>query len=387
MEVFKVYIKICKSKASVILIYMLIFAGVLFMLSQESANETKTFTDTKIRTAFINNDNESLLSQGLYEYLGSYCEFIKVPKERISDALFIREVEYVIEIDDGFEKNFLSGNATLVKRQSIPDSFASVAVNGAINNYLNTAAVLKRYIPFTDTAELVEVLKSNMALEGNVSLFGTMQSKNDNGYYENYFNYLSYIMVACFILIIGTIMATFQKLPIRMRNLVSPISIKKINLRLLFSNAVFTTMFLIIFLVFGVITSQNHAINKHFIFYALNAFVFSIVVLALSYLFGMLLKNIKSLTLVSTVMSLGFAFLGGVFVPLEMLSSSALMVSRFIPSYWYVLGNNTISKLSNFNWENVSEVFGYISLQLIVALLLFIVSFVYSQLRSRQEEL
>lgn len=384
MEVFKVYIKICKSKASVILIYMLIFAGVLFMLSHESANETKTFTETKIRTAFINNDNESLLSQGLYEYLGSYCEFVEVPKERISDALFIREVEYVIEIDDGFEKNFLNGNETLVKRQSIPDSFASVAVNGAINNYLNTAAVLKRYIPFDDISEMVEVLQSNMALEGNVSLFGTMQSEKD-GYYESYFNYLSYIIVACFILIIGTIMATFQKLPIRRRNLVSPISIKNLNLKLLFSNAVFTTLFLFIFLVFGVITSHNYAINQHFIFYALNAFAFSIVVLALSYLLGMMLKNIKSLTLVSTVVSLGFAFLGGVFVPLEMLSGSAVMVSRFIPSYWYVLANNAISKLSNFNWENVSEVLVYITWQLIAALALFMISHVHSRLRSKQE--
>lgn len=123
----------------------------------------------------------------------------------------------------------------------------------------------------------------------------------------------------------------------------------------------------------------------YFIFYALNAFAFSIFVLALSYLFGMVLKNINSLTLLSTVVSLGFAFLGGVFVPLEMFSSSALMVSRLIPSYWYVLANNTISKLSNFNWENVSEVFGYITLQLIAALALFIVSFVYSRLRSKQE--
>ena len=385
MEVFKVYIKICKSKVSVILIYMLVFAGVLFILSQESANETRTFTDTKIRTAFINHDNGSLLSQGLYEYLGIYCEFIEVSEERMNDALFIREVEYVIEIDGGFEKKFLNGNETLVKRQSIPDSFASVAVNGAINNYLNTAAVLKSYIPFDDTAELVEVLKSTMELEGNVSLFGTKQSEKENGYYESYFNYLSYIMAACFILIIGTIMATFQKLPIRRRNLVSPISIKDINLKLLFSNAVFTTLFLFIFLVFGVATGPSHTVNQQFIFYALNAFAFSIVVLALSYLFGMMLKNMKSLTLVSTVVSLGFAFLGGVFVPMEMLSNSTLMVSRFIPSYWYVFANNRISNLSNLNRENVSEVFGYILLQLIAALALFIAALAYSRLKSKQE--
>jgi len=385
MGVIKAYIKICKNKSSVILIYMLIFAGVLFILSQESANESKTFTDTKIRTAFINKDNGSLLSQGLYEYLNKYCEFVEVSEERIDDALFIREVEYVIEIDEGFEENFLSGGEALVKKQSIPDSFTSMAINGAINNYLNTAAVLKTYITFNNTTELVDVLKTNMTLESNVPLFDCMPSQNDNGYYETYFNYLSYVMVASFILIIGTIMATFQKLSIKRRNLVAPISIRNLNLKLLFCNGLFTTMFLVIFVILGVITSKNHVINQHLIFYGINAFAFSIVVLALSYLFGMVLNNTKLLTLVSTVVSLGFAFIGGVFVPLEMLNSSTLKIARFVPSYWYVLTNNAIGKLSNFNWQNISKVLGYITLQLIIALVLFVVSFVYSRLRSRQE--
>jgi len=385
MGVFKAYIKICKNKSSVILIYMLIFAGVLFMLSQESANESKTFTDTKIRTAFINKDKESLLSQGLYEYLDKYCEFMEVPEEKIDDALFIREVEYVIEIEEGFEERFFNGGQALVKRQSIPDSFASMAINGAINNYLNTAAIIKTYIGFKNTAELVDVLKTNMALESNVSLFDPLQSKNDNGYYETYFNYLSYVMVASFILIIGTIMATFQKRSIKRRNLAAPISIRNLNLKLLFCNALFTTVFLVVFVIFGVITSRNHVINKHLMLYGINAFAFSMVVLALSYLFGMVLNNTKSLTLVSTVVSLGFAFLGGVFVPLEMFSSSTLKIAQFVPSYWYVLTNHLIGKLSNFSGQNIAEVFGYITLQLIMALVLFGVCFGYSRLRSKQE--
>ena len=384
MEVFKAYIKICKNKLSVILIYMLIFAGVLFMLSQDSANESKTFTDTKIRTAFINKDMGSSLSQGLYEYLDKYCEFIEVPEKRIDDALFIREVEYVIEIDEGFEESFLNDGQALVKVQSIPDSFASMVINGAINNYLNTAAIIKTYANY-NTTELVSVLKTNMALEANISLFDSMHGKHDNGYYETYFNYLSYVMVACFILIIGTIMATFQKLSIKRRNLVAPISIRNLNLKLLFCNGFFTTVFLVIFLIFGVVTSTNHAIDLHLMFYGINAFTFSIVVLALSYLFGMVLNNTKSLTLVSTVVSLGFAFLGGVFVPLDMLNSSTLMIAQFVPSYWYVLTNNMIAKLSSFNWQSISKVFVYITLQLIIALVLFGVSFGYSRLRSKQE--
>ena len=385
MEVFKAYIKICKNKSSVILIYMLIFAGVLFMLSQESANESKTFTDTKIRTAFINKDKGSLLSQGLYGYLDKYCEFVEVSEERIDDALFIREVEYVIEIDEGFEENFLNGGEALVKRQSIPDSYTSMAINGAINNYLNTAAILKTYITFDNTMELVDVLNTNMALESSVSLFNSMNSEKDNEYYETYFNYLSYVMVASFILIIGTIMTSFQSLSIKRRNLVAPISIRSLNLKLLFCNGLFTTIFLIVFVILGVITSKNHVINQNLIFYGINAFAYSIVVLALSYLFGMVLNNTKILTLVSTIVSLGFAFLGGVFVPLEMLNSSTLKIAQFVPSYWYVLTNDAIGKLSNFNWQNISEVLGYIVLQLIIALVLFAGSFIYSRLRSRQE--
>lgn len=387
MGVFKAYLKICKSKASVVLIYVLIFAGVLYVFSQGGTNESKTFSDTKIRTAFISNDAGSELSKGLYKYLSQYCEFVDVPEEQIDDALFIREAEYVIEIPKEFEETFMDGGQPFVKRQSIPDSYTAIAVNSAINNYLNTAAVLLTYMDFGSTEELVNTVANCISVEADVSLFGSSLAEADsNAYYENYFNYLSYVMIACSILIIGTIMSTFQKLPIKRRNLVAPISIRKLNLKLLLCNAIFTTTFLVVFLVFGIATSKTHTVNEYYIFYVANAFSFSLVALALGYLFGLTIKNTNVLTLVSTVTSLAFAFLGGVFVPQDMLSNSALMVARFIPSYWYVSANSTIAKLTTFNWQNISGVLGNIGLQVAVALVLFAAALVYSKVKSKQEE-
>jgi len=385
MGVFKTYLRICRKKISVILIYMGIFAGALFLFSREDANTSKTFDNTKIRTAFINHDTDSVLVQGLYEFLGEYCEFIVVLPDQVDDALFIREIEYLVEIEKGFEENFLNGKTVTIKKQSIPDSFTSISVNGAINNYLNTARVLNTHLKIDNASQLAEALKTSMASRASVELFDKDTGSGDKEYYEIFFNYLSYIMVACFILIVGTIMTTFQRLPIKRRNLVAPISIRRLNMQLMLSNLAFVMVFLFVFLVFGVATSQHHQINEYFMFYTFNAFSFCLVALAISYLFGITLKNTKALTLVSTVVSLGFAFLGGVFVPQEMLNGGTLKIARYIPSYWYVLNNSKISKLTNFSIENVSEIVKFILLQTVLAMALFAIALIYSQIKRKQE--
>lgn len=385
MEIFKVYLKICQKKISVIIIYIVIFSGVLYLFSQEEANSSKTFTNTKVKTVFYNQDEGSILASGMYDFLSNYCEFEEIPESQIDDAMFMREVEYVIEIQEGFEESFLRGEDVFIKKQSIPDSFSTMTINGVINNYLNTARVLNRYMALGSSEELVAVLKQCMASGSDIAIFDPMNSANDNSFYETYFNYYSYIMIACFISIIGMIMTTFQHLPIKRRNLVAPISIHKLNINLLLCNLSFAVLFYILFMAFGVIISKTHTINSHYLLFAANAFIFSLIGLAVSYLFGVTLKTNKAISLISTVFSLGFAFLGGVFVPPEMMDKTARAVSKLVPSYWYVLTNNKISLLTNFNWESVSEVLNGMLLQLGMVLILFIASFIISSIRKKQE--
>lgn len=385
MEVFKVYSKIFRKKISVIIIYTLIFLGVIFMLSQDSTNSTKVFTDTKIRTTFINNDTDSVLVQGFYEFLTNYCEFIEIPEDEIDDALFVREIEYVIEVENGFEEALLNGESVTIKKQSIPDSFQSTATNAHINNYLNAAKVLYDHSETKDVEELVVLLNDIMTAEGEARIFGAEEISNANTYYEVYFNYLSFITIACFILIIGIIMHTFQSKEIRKRNLVAPISIMKLNLKLFCSNLVFVLGFFAIFFIFCIVTSEDAKLNIHLLLYGINSLAFSFVALAISYLIGYIIKNTTTITLISMTVSIVFAFLGGVFVPLEMFDEGVIKISQFFPSYWHVVGNDIISQLSVFDFANLLPLIKCIGIQLGFASLMLIIANVWTYKKRTNE--
>jgi len=88
----------------------------------------------------------------------------------------------------------------------------------------------------------------------------------------------------------------------------------------------------------------------------LNLFIFSIVCLSISFLIGSLLKRKNSLSAVANTVGLGTSFLCGAFVPQNMLGEGVLSVARFIPTYWFVRGNNLIAELKTFNSETLGPV-------------------------------
>ena len=68
----------------------------------------------------------------------------------------------------------------------------------------------------------------------------------------------------------------------------------------------------------------------------MNALLFTIVSLAITYCVGLFSKNAMVLSALCNIISLGMAFLGGVFVPAEIMSDKVLILSRFFPTYWYI---------------------------------------------------
>ena len=69
--------------------------------------------------------------------------------------------------------------------------------------------------------------------------------------------------------------------------------------------------------------------------YMLNSFSCMLVALALGYFTGMISENAVALNGINNVLSLGLCFLGGVFVPLEMLGNGIVSIAQFLPTYWY----------------------------------------------------
>ena len=100
--------------------------------------------------------------------------------------------------------------------------------------------------------------------------------------------------------------------------------------------------------------------------YALNSLVFVIIALSIGFLLGNICDS-KIISPISTVISLGCAFLGGSFVPQEVLGENVLKIARIIPSYWFVKANDTIAETGVFTSGALKEIFGYMGIQLCFA--------------------
>lgn len=69
--------------------------------------------------------------------------------------------------------------------------------------------------------------------------------------------------------------------------------------------------------------------------YLVNSILCMLVALSLGYLTGTISNSPTAVNGMNNVISLGLCFLGGIFVPPEMLSDTVKKVACFLPTYWY----------------------------------------------------
>lgn len=389
MQVFKTYFQILKKHLKPILIYAFMFLGIAIMISSiYLKGSDNKFNNQKVPVLIVNNDGENELTKGFLDYLGNYVVYIKIKDNESArkDALFYRKVKYILTIPAGFSKAFLKGEEITLNKQVVPDSIDSYSVDSAIDNYFNTAKNYVKYMKNIDQKELVTVMKHTMSENTKVTLDnaqGDIKQKSDE-FNTYYFNYLAYIIVAVFITAISTIMLSFHNINIRRKHQAAPISNRRINLQLISANLIFALGYLLIFLVAGYICNPYRRIDTNMILFWINAILFSLTALSISYLVGITVKNKNTVSAISTAISLGMAFISGVFVPQEILGDSVLKIASFTPSYWYVRANNAIIQLTGYHFSNLSHILGYMAIQIGFTAAIISITLVVSKRKSQQ---
>lgn len=74
----------------------------------------------------------------------------------------------------------------------------------------------------------------------------------------------------------------------------------------------------------------------------INSFVFTICTVTMAVFISKIAKSENSMQGIMNVVALGSSFLSGAFVPQEMLGNTALLLAKFLPSYYYIKNNNDI---------------------------------------------
>ena len=136
MTVFKTVLKIVNKYKFTILLYtvMLIFFG---GTNFKTNNNSISYVATKPDIFIVNYDEETGITKDLIDYLSKNTNVkdLKNDEESLNDALFYRDVSYIIYIPENFRNDFLNG-----KNPEIPikttQEYNSVLAENLLDNYI-----------------------------------------------------------------------------------------------------------------------------------------------------------------------------------------------------------------------------------------------------------
>ena len=368
MTVFKTFWKVVNKYKGTIILYtvMLLTFGTMNLKTNDI---NTTFTNSKPDVLIIDQD-ESLISKNLVDYFDKFANLVKVEEseDKIDDALFYRDVSYVIYIPYGYEKDILNGINPELEIKSAGDYEASLA-NMLLSRYINVQNIYSKSV---DNDELIGVINNNLANSANVNIVSKMDNVKSSNM-ASFFNFASYSIMAVIMYIICLVLSSFHDENVNKRTIVISINYKKYNRLVLISSFGFSFIVWILYTLLGFVLLDD-MLSIRGVIYIINTFVFSFCALNLALLISSLTSNKNAINGIVNVLALGQAFLCGAFIPAEFLPEFVLKIAHIFPSYWYINSNNLMSTMEVINFNNMKPVFANLLVLIIFSIVFMIIN-------------
>lgn len=370
MIVFKTFLKILNRRKSMVILYTVMLVGFAGLQLQTSDNST-TFVASKPDVLIINEGNETAITKNFTEYIKKNCTVknIKNSQEAIDDALFYRDVNYIIYLPENYTEDFLNGKNPEIKVKSTGDYQASFA-EMLVSKYIRIANICrKQYKDETKMLDSVnEVLK-----ETNEVMLTSKLDTDKMSRIAVYYNFANYSLLAGCVFVISMTLSSFREEKIRKRIAISSMDYKKHNLLLLVSNAIFAFVLWMLYVILSFVLIGKIMFSAHGLIYILNSFVFTFCCLTIAHMIAAICTKKEAISGIVNVLALGSSFLCGAFIPMEWLPDGVLKVAHVLPTYWYIKTNEILKTMETVNlkelkpvWMNLLVLAGFSALFIVI---------------------
>lgn len=352
MTVFKTILKILNKLKGMIILYTAILVAIT-ALNQTSGNNMTNFEDSKPSVLIINKDSEDDIAKGFEDYISKHSEIKNIDtkdEDKINDAIFYRDVNYVIYIPKDFGKNLLDGKNPSLEYKSCGDEYSSYA-QMMVEKYIKTVLVYKDYY---SGAELISKVNKVVDKDTKVYMKTTLDTSKLSSMTQ-YFNILNYALLAGCVYCISMILASLNEETVRKRTIISSFNYKKYNRIVLLSNSIVIFAMWILYMILALILFKDLMFSSNGLGYIINSFVFTICSLTIGFLIGNITQNKNAIGGIVNVIALGTSFLCGCFVPFEYMPDYVLKIAHILPTYYYVANNQLIKTMEVFNFESVKH--------------------------------
>ena len=379
MTVFKTFLKILNKNKFIIILYtmFLIFFGGFNM--QTSENNTN-FVASKPDIMIVNYDEEKGITKDLIKYIeeNSNVVDLKNNEDAINDALFYRDVNYVIYIPKNYNNDFMDGKNPEIEIKSTGDYQSSFA-EMLLSRYIKVANIYQKSI--NSEEELISKINETLSKKSEVEI----TSKLDTNILSKatfYYNFANYSIMACLIYVICLILASFKDIKIQKRTIISSTNYKTLNRQLLLSNSLFSIILWMIYVVLSFILVGDIMFSIHGIFYLINSFVFTICATTIALFIGNIVSNKNAISGIVNVIALGSSFLCGAFVPMEWLPDGVIKIAHILPSYYYISNNEVLKTLELINLNTIKPIL----LNIIIVLSFSIMFIILTNIVSKRKQ-
>lgn len=354
MIVFKAFLKVlnkCKVPIIMYTVMLILFGGFNMQTSDNSTN----FVASKPDILIINNDEEKGITKNLIDYIKQNSNIVEVENtdEAIDDALFYRDVNYIIYVPANYRVDFLKGDNPEIEIKSTGDYQSSFA-EMLLERYINVANIYQQNIE--NEEELIKQINDTLSKQTEVEVTSKLDTNNLSKA-TFYYNFANYSILAGCVYVICLILSSFKDEKIAKRTIISSMNYKKFNRQLLLSNSLFAVVLWIFYIVLSFILIGDTMFSIHGLIYMLNSLIFTICGLTIAFFIGNLVNNKNAINGIVNVVALGSSFLCGAFVPMEWLPDFVLKIAHILPSYYYISNNEILASIEVFNFETIKPIF------------------------------
>ena len=350
MTVFKTILKILNKLKGMLILYTVMLISIT-TINQKSGNNISNFEESKPDILIVNKDESNDITTNFVNYINKHSEIKDIDtndEEKINDAIFYRDVNFVIYIPENFGNDLLNDKNPTLEYKSSGDEYSSYS-EMIVEKYMKMLLMYKDYYRGD---ELISKVNNVLETETKVELKTTLDTSELSSI-TRYFNFLNYAFLAGCVYCISMILSSLKEENVRKRTIISSFNYKKYNRIVLLTNAIVIFVMWILYVILSVILFKDFMISSNGLAYIANSFAFAICSLTIGFLIGNITQNKNAIGGIVNVVALGSSFLCGCFVPFEYMPEYAIKIAHIFPTYYFVLNNESIKTIEIFNFENI----------------------------------
>lgn len=351
MIVFKTFLKVLNKCKGIIIFetaLLIFFGGYNIETNDVSIN----FVSSNPNVLIINRDKKEGITKNLINYIENNSNIVDIDENLIDDALFYRDVNYIIYIKDNFRDNFINNNEIGIEVKSTGDYQSSLA-EMMLSRYLKIASIYNEIS--NSEEELINYIDNTLQNRSEIETISKLNTEKLNKA-TVYYNFTNYCFLAGCIYVICLVLSSFKNRNIKMRTIISSMNYKKYNRKLLISCSMFDIILWLLYVLLSFILVGNIMYTTHGLLYIINALIFTFFALTFAFLLGNILKNKTIINGIINVVALGSSFLCGAFVPMEWLPNYVINIAHILPSYYFIKNNELIKTIEVFNFDNIKPI-------------------------------